>query len=183
MQADGQLSGDEFTPVTVEVGHALLGPFTLTHTGPSGSGRYWEVGVSFESQGHIAGFCLMTSTEGWRRVGGNVDLGRRLGWLIRWVQDVDGDGGDELVVPSSFAVSGPGDPMDEAITVVVYDRQERGFVVDENSTRMLRAKIADAYAEAARIPWIDWDYREHYRGAERQLRDDVCIPRRTDALP
>jgi hypothetical protein len=96
------------------------------------------------------------------------------------VQDVDGDGGDELVVPSSFAVSGPGDPMDEAITVVVYDRREHGFVVDEYSTRMLRATIADAYADAARTPWIDPEDREHYRGAALELRNEACIPRRTD---
>jgi hypothetical protein len=88
-----------------------------------------------------------------------------------WVRDVDGDGRDELVVPSSFPL-GPGASLsDHAMTATVFGRVADRFVVDAPATRALRRRIARAYRERAasrQDPPAPED-RDHFRRAARLL--------------
>ncbi|HMF43878.1 MAG TPA: hypothetical protein VKQ32_24560 [Polyangia bacterium] len=79
MDRRGQLPRQRGAALTVKLGQSPDGPFTVSLVGPQGSGRTWSVGVSFQSPAGLRGFCFLTSTVGWRHVGGNDALaGRRL---------------------------------------------------------------------------------------------------------
>ena len=90
--------------------------------------------------------------------------------------DVDGDGRQELVVPSSFPLSSEADPSEYGITASAYDRLDDKFVLDENSTRTLRLKIADAYREAGESTQAKKEDRDHYTEVAQQLRKAACAP-------
>ena len=177
MDRRGRLVGDEFTTPETEIADAASGGFTLSYAGPTGSGRYWDVGVSFRA-GHrrLKGFCFVTSTVGWRHVGGNRALADRVNAQIGWLQDVDGDGHQELVVRSSFDVTAGASLSDTAITASAFDFAGDRFVLDVAATSALRSKIADAYRDAAAAKNVRAEDRQHYLRAERLLRKSACQP-------
>jgi len=157
---------------TVVSGRSSEGPFTVTFAGPTGSGRYWEARVTFPSRAGVRGFCFVTSTVGWRHVGGDRPLARRLLALLgSWVRDVDGDGRDELIVPSSVPLSPGASLLDHAMTATVFQRVADRFVLDARGTLALRRQIGRAYRERAAS--TDHpparDDRDHFRQAARLL--------------
>ena len=168
----GRLRKDAESERTVERGRSSDGPFTVAYKGPTGSGRYWEAEVSFQSHAGARGFCFIASTVGWRHVGADRLLAERMVALLHpWLQDVDGDGQDELVVPSSFSLSPDASLGDDGMTASVFARTGDRFVLDASLTRTLRLKIANAYRERAAStshPPSPAD-RAHFRQAARQL--------------
>ena len=135
--------------LVVEKGASASGPFAVSASGPSGSGRYSVLGVSFQSKGQLHGFCLLTSTVGWRRVGGNRYLAKALLPLIKYTQDVDGDGDTEFVVRSSTPVFEDAGLSEQVMSVTAYKRRGGAFERDDESTSKLREQIAHAYRVVA----------------------------------
>jgi hypothetical protein len=162
--------------VTVATERAAADPFTIRAAGPSGSGRYWEVAVSWPSQSGTRGFCFLTSSSGWRRIGANQRLAESIRPLIEWLQDVDGDGHQELVVRSALELSDEASLDEVAITLAAYDRAGDRFELDAGSTRALRAKLAHAYQLAADRSETQAKEREHFGRAAARLRSAACAP-------
>ncbi len=61
-----------------------------------------------------------------------------------WIQDVDGDGADELIVPESVQAGSHGSNSNDAILLTAYDRVTQGFMLNVESTLALRTLIGDA---------------------------------------
>ena len=169
MDKNGHLNKDKGSDVGFENGRSAHGPFTVTSKGPSGSGRYWEVGVTFPSRDGIRGFCFTTTSVGWRHVGSNHSLAAKLGKLVlEWTNDVDGDGQQELVVRSSFPLSESEGLSEWAMSAAVYDRVKNSFVYNRERSHGLNLKIADAYRSAAKAARGD----RHYLDAAKSLEKD-----------
>lgn len=151
-------------------------PFRLRALGPSGSGRYWEVLVSWPGDAGTRGFCFSSSSGGWRQIGADARLADAITPLVRWWQDVDGDGLPELVVRSTLELE-PGASLDHAaVSAAAYDRDGDSFVLDPGSTRTLRAAIAQAYRAAAERPESSRALREHCElAAERLAQSASCV--------
>ena len=159
--------GDGETEGPVERLAAKNGTFTVSVAGPSGSGHYWTAQVALPAR---SGFCLSTSTVGWRHVGGTRPLALRLAPLIRWVQDVDGDGVDELVVPTSIPLRPESSLSDYVVSVTVYDYGPQRFSPNASKTRALEERIARAYYDASRRTDVPAATRDHFRRAAVLLR-------------
>jgi hypothetical protein len=155
---------------------AAVDPFTLRAAGPSGSGHHWEVAVSWPSQEGTRGFCFLTSSSGWRQIGADKRLAESIRPLIEWLQDVDGDGRQELVVRSTLELSGAASLDEVAITLAAYDRAGDRFELDAGSTRTLREKLAQAYQVAADRSETQPKEREHFERAAARLRSASCAP-------
>ena len=176
MDEQGHLVGDEFSDVSHEVGNSAGSEFDVSYYGPSGSGRYWGVGLSLLQDGVLHGFCFSTSTVGWRYIGGDNELASALVPLIAWIQDVDVDGNQEFVIRSSFDLGG-GDRGDYAITATAYDLQAGQMILDKNSTQVLRFRIADAYQAAQRRKDVTSYDRARFHAAAEHLLKHSCNPR------
>lgn len=160
--------------VMQEVGKTAAAAFRVTYAGPSGSGRFWTVAVSTGAE-DVRRCCFDTTTVGWRMVAGDSVLARPLSTLIRWVQDVDGDGDDELVVRASFPLHSEASLASYGLTVFAYDLLSDRFVLDAPSTRTLQQQIAEAYERAALRQRRGSSDRERRMQAARILRQ--CMPR------
>ncbi len=163
--ANRRLRGDDIKQANGSGAHAR---FRVSYAGPSGSGRYWDVAVSTGPQAR--GFCFQTSTVGWRMVGGDPVLAKRMLKLIRWVQDVDGDGHDELVVRDSFPLSTDASLASYGITAFAYDLLGDQFVLDAASTGSLQREIAAAYEQAVGRERRDSSSQGRRRRAAQLLR-------------
>jgi hypothetical protein len=148
-------------------------PFTVHAAGPGGSGRYWEVLVSWQGAEGLRGFCLSTASSGWRQIGADQRLVQAITPLVRWTQDVDGDGQPELVLRSTLEFAEDASLDETCITASAYDLDGEGFVLDPGSTRVVRAKLAQAYGEAAARPEAGAQ-REHYARAAQRLAATSC---------
>ncbi len=173
MDADGLIAPDEYTETEHESGKASEGTFDLSYKGPAGSGRYWDVGLSFDDGDGRQGFCLLTSTVGWRHLGTNRELASTVSKAM-WIQDVDADGDDELIIPESVQAGSHGSNSKDAIVLTAYDRVKQGFVLDVESTLALRASIGDAYQKAQKTDGISADDLEHFQEAELEQRRPLC---------
>jgi hypothetical protein len=170
-------NGESREEVTVVTERAAPDPFTIRAEGPSGSGRYWKVAVSWPSQEGTRGFCFLTSSAGWRQIGADKRLAEAIRPLIEWLQDVDGDGRQELVVRSTLELSDAASLDDIAIMLAAYDRAGDHFELDAASTRALRAKLAHAYQVAADRSDPQSKERAHFGRAAARLRTASCAPR------
>ncbi len=167
-------SGDQPIDITTEAGRSKLGPFRVRSVGPEGSGRYWTIDVALDLGGASSGFCLSTSTVGWRQVYGSNELANELVTRILRVQDADGDGVDEFVLPSSFEL---GQSLSEtAITATAFERTSDGMQLDRTSTNLLRTAIAKSYRRAADLATTSARHKTHYRAAAEFLDQHSCGP-------
>jgi hypothetical protein len=162
---------DDHSELTVAIGRTADGPFVVSQKGPSGSGHFWETGVSFKEGAKVFGFCLLTETSAWRHIGRNRSLAERMSPLIRPIQDVDRDRIDELVIAQSVNAHDGSECLEGGectISATAYDRRGQTFVVDAASTRTLRREMADAYSRAARRGRSS--DRKHYAHAAALLK-------------
>jgi len=114
--------------------------------GPSGSGRYWRITVALTSDNSRRlqrGFCLTTSTLGWRT------LQRFQRTPLPWIGDPDGDGRPEFILWDSFPVApGPGSMSEYALVAWAYQVSAANtLTIDWGATRRLGLEIAEAYRE------------------------------------
>jgi len=120
--------------------------FLVNAHGPSGSGRYWRITVALTSD-HSGrpqrGFCLTTSTLGWRT------LQRFHEMPLPWIGDPDGDGQPEFILWDSFPVATDPRSMSEyALVAWAYQVTAGGtFTIDWDATRSMALEIATAYSE------------------------------------
>ena len=118
------------------------GTLFVNADGPAGSGRYWNVIVGLGGEGLTAprrGVCLETSTVGWRTL-------QRYKTPLEWNTDLNGDGEPELVLWSSFPLSGSGTAGEFGVVGWVY-RLDAGAVlsIDWGLSRTLALDIARSY--------------------------------------
>jgi hypothetical protein len=190
MDQQGRLSFDAAnedgrSELTVEIGRAAEGPFVVSQIGPSGSGRFWDIGVSFKEGAKVFGFCLVTETWAWRYIGGNRSLAQRMSQLIRPLQDIDRDRIDELVIAQSVNAHDGSECLEGGactLSATAYDRRGRTFVVDAASTRTLRREMADAYGRAAAAKPgrpSDRKYYAHAAALLKKLATSVTERKRT----
>lgn len=116
----------------------------LVHAdGPSGSGRFWTLTAGIATRGAARaprGFCLQTSTIGWRT------LQAFAGTPLPWGEDLDADGEPELVTWESFALNREGSPEAQALVGWVYRASAEGaWGIDWELTRRLAGELAAAY--------------------------------------
>ena len=133
----------------------------LNVRGPEGSGRYWVVAVGFGPEQRIApvrGFCLSTSTVGWRTLA-------RYDRPLAWLEDLDDDGESELVIWGSFPLTEDASLAEYGLVAWVYRVVPDGvFKMDWNQSRDLAKELSGAY----RTP-LDDKY-----GPPADLRDQVA---------
>lgn len=111
--------------------------------GPHGSGRFWTLTLGVGTgQGTkpARGFCLTTSTVGWRTL-------QRFGRALMWVDDLDKDGKAELVIWDSFPLSDDPSMAEYGLVAWVYQLAESAFTVDWRLSRKMAEEIAAAYRE------------------------------------
>jgi hypothetical protein len=176
---------DDRSELTVHTGRTADGPFVVSQKGPSGSGHFWEIGVSFKEGAKVFGFCLLTETWAWRYIGLNRSLAERMSPLIRPIQDIDGDRIDGLVIAQSVNAHDGSECLEGGectISATAYDRRGQTFVVDDASTRTLRRVMADAYRRAAaarRGRSSDRKYYAHAAALLTKLASSVPDRKRT----
>jgi hypothetical protein len=111
--------------------------------GPSGSGRFWQVTVSIAKKQEVEpsrGFCIMTSTVGWRTLQRFQSSG------LFWIDDGDDDGWPELVLWDSFRLSEDPSMAGHALVAWVYELDSKeSLVLDWDLSRKMALEIATAY--------------------------------------
>ena len=116
--------------------------------GPGGSGRFWSISVGIVEHEEVrpeSGFCLETTTAGWRTL-------REFGdGPLPWTGDQDADGWPELILWDSFPLY----PYDQMTSVGyglfawVYEvNEQREFVISWDMTREMARKLSSAYRTA-----------------------------------
>ena len=118
--------------------------------GPSGSGRFWRISVGVADSGEVAparGFCLETSTAGWRTL-------QRFGRTpLPWLLDLDADRKPELIVWDSFAVSQEATASEFGLVAWVYQFDPPStFTLDGDASRVLAHELAAAYRAPLETP-------------------------------
>lgn len=125
------------------------GDLFVSSRGPSGSGRYWEVTVGLADKGEQhphRGFCLQTSTVGWRTLPQPATV------PVRWLDDQDGDGKPELIIWDSFPLAEEASQAEYGLVAWVYQAGPDGrFAIDWASSRRLARQLAAAYWKGGRI--------------------------------
>jgi hypothetical protein len=118
--------------------------------GPSGSGRYWAimVGITSKDQGiPRRGFCLETSTVGWRT------LQAFKGLSLPWIGDRDGDGKPELIIWESFPLGKNASMAEYGLAAWVYQVDRNGKCkIDWDLSRKMAGEIAAAYRKPLEPP-------------------------------
>jgi hypothetical protein len=113
--------------------------------GPSGSGRFWRITIGLtDTQVAVPtrGFCLSTSTVGWRT------LQRYARTPLPWVEDIDEDGKPELLIWDSFPLSHEPSMAEFGLVVWVYElRAQDVFTIDWELTRRMTDELAKAYGQ------------------------------------
>jgi hypothetical protein len=117
----------------------------FVHTeGPSGSGRYWTITVGVAVKGEkkpARGFCLQTSTVGWRTL-------QQFGKLpLPWIEDRDRDGTVELLIWDSFPLRAGSSSLAEfGLIAWAYQVDAKGrFAIDWRKTRYTAVELAASY--------------------------------------
>jgi hypothetical protein len=120
--------------------------FVVRADGPSGSGRYWTVTVGVvrpHEKNPSRGFCLATSTVGWRT------LQRFDGSPLPWTADRDGDGRPELIIWDSFPFSAEPSLAEYGLVAWVYEIDGSGnFAINWGKSRKLAGELAASYRKA-----------------------------------
>ena len=104
--------------------------------GPGGSGHFWSVGIAV-SGGWFA--CMTASTVAWRYLG---LVGDRLSPL-HWLDDVDGDGAQEVVLWERLPWGGA--EADNGLIPIVYVLDGDALVRRDDLAMPLRHRVATAY--------------------------------------
>ncbi|TNF91934.1 MAG: hypothetical protein EP297_14420 [Gammaproteobacteria bacterium] len=165
-QPDACEAGALDNVLTEDIGQHRVSVFT---DGPSGSGRYWTITVGLSSGGNKAmnrGFCLRTSTTGWRT------LQKYERTPLPWLEDLDEDGQPELIIWDSFPLSDRPILSDYALVAWVYRlTDDRTFTLDRGLIRMLAAELSAAYQQ--QIPQASKALLSHRQKAS-QLLDSLA---------
>jgi len=113
--------------------------------GPGGSGRFWQVAfgiVAHQDSMSLGGFCLETTTAGWRT------LREFDGLPLPWSGDLDADGWPEFILWDSFPLY-PDDQMTSVgygLFAWVYEvNAQRDFVLSWELTREMAGRLLTAY--------------------------------------
>jgi hypothetical protein len=118
--------------------------------GPSGSGRFWTIMIGITSKGQEIprrGFCLETSTVGWRTLQAFKEL------PLPWLGDRDGDGKPELIIWESFPLSKNASPAEYGLTAWIYQVDRNGKCkMDWDLSRKMAGEIAAAYPKSLEPP-------------------------------
>ena len=122
---------------------ALANAFLVDAQFGIGSLRPWTVTVGLPSKSGgrpDRGFCLGTSTLGWRTL---LQYERT---PLPWVADLDADGASELLIWDSFPLKDDPAMMEHALVVWVYKPDADGaFLVDWGLSRKMASELAEAY--------------------------------------
>ena len=122
---------------------ALSNAFLVDAQFGIGSARPWVVTVKVpsKSDGEPArGFCLDTSTLGWRTM---LQYWRT---PLPWVADLDSDGASELLIWESFPLSENASMAEYGLMVWVYELgADATFNVNWGLSRKMAAELAEAY--------------------------------------
>jgi hypothetical protein len=125
---------------------AKAGKVMVNADGPSGSGRFWTVTVGLASKTGGTpdrGFCLTTSTMGWR----TLRTYKRT--PLPWLADLDANGAVELLIWDSFPLSDDPSMAEYGLVAWVYRPDAAGtFTLDWALSRQMAAELAEAYASA-----------------------------------
>jgi len=111
--------------------------------GPNGSGRYWTVTFGIAQQGETVprrGFCLETSTVGWRTL-------QRFSTLpLPWLSDRNADGRPEFIIWDSFPLREDASLAEYGLIAWVYQVDPEGILtIDWRLSRELAGEIASEY--------------------------------------
>jgi hypothetical protein len=111
--------------------------------GPSGSGRFWTVTVGLASKQQkdpSRGFCLQTSTVGWR----TLQQFRRS--PLPWTDAGNGKGSPRAIIWDSFPLSAEASSAEYGLVAWVYQADSTGrFTIDWGMSRKIAAELAAAY--------------------------------------
>ena len=111
--------------------------------GPFGSGRYWTVTVGVaenQKKNPDRGFCLSTSTVGWRTLQRFDEL------PLPWIADLNKDGKPELLIWTSFPLHEETSMAEFGLMAWVYQLDSNGkFTIDWSLSRQMAGEIAAAY--------------------------------------
>lgn len=153
------LAGEEFTGICDRVTasqwhvHQSNGmPLWEANNDPSGSGRYWRISIGLSNNPASQpekGFCLYTSTVGWR----TLQQYERL--PLPWIIDLDRDGQLEFLLWSSFPLSEEPTTADFGLIVWVYKLiNNENFVLDWDLTEKMALELAKSYRQSLKTPGI-----------------------------
>lgn len=133
---------------------ALKGAFLVDANFGIGSLRPWTITVDLTPRSSAMpsrGFCLGTSTLGWRT------MLRYERTPLPWVKDLDADGASELLIWDSFPLAEDPAMMEHGLMAWVYKLDADGtFIIDLGLSRKMAAELAEAYRE----PLTGDDYSE-----------------------
>jgi hypothetical protein len=123
----------------------------MVHTsGPFGSLREWNIFVGVGPKNihkPTRGFCLSTSTVGWRTLQTYPIL------PLPWIGDRDHDGNAELIIWSSFPLREEASLAEFGVIAWVYKiDKNKNFIIDLKSSRILAGEIATAYRKSLGKP-------------------------------
>jgi hypothetical protein len=111
--------------------------------GPEGSGRFWTVtvGVSRKQETKpVRGVCLSTSTVGWRT------LQRYSKGALPWLDDLNNDGGAELILWASFPLRDEASMAEYGLVAWVYRLDSPDSLsLDWDLSRRLARSLAKEY--------------------------------------
>jgi hypothetical protein len=111
--------------------------------GPIGSGRFWNIAIGFSSKTETdptRGFCLQTSTVGWRTLR-YFDQAP-----LKWLSDENADGNPELIIWDSFPLRDSPTMAEYGLVAWVYHIDSTGTCqIDWNLSRHKAGEIAAAY--------------------------------------
>jgi len=160
--------------------HAKAGTVMVHADGPGGSGRFWTVTVGLASKTGSKpdrGFCLTTSTVGWR----TLLIYKRT--PLPWLADLDADGAAEVLIWDSFPLSEDPSEAEYALVAWVYRPDAVGtFTLDWALSRKMAAELAEAYASPMPegVQWADALRKKASEELEAFARGQ-CRPGPTDA--
>ncbi len=123
-----------------ESGGKVLSIFPEMH---GGSSRSWTITVGVNDSSSLAlsyASQFMTSTIGWRTLQNFEDS------ALPWVEDVDKDGNDEIIIWSSFLAFETGTNADFGLIAWVYDLDSTGTLrVNIEKSKQILNRVAQAY--------------------------------------
>ncbi len=109
----------------------------------SGSGRGWTITIGVSNSDSVSpdyGVILSTSTIGWRT------LKKFENKMLPWIEDIDGDSNDDIIIWDSFLAFESGTNADFGLIAWVYSLDQNGYLVlNMNSTSLLLERIATEY--------------------------------------
>jgi hypothetical protein len=152
----------------------------VSTSGPYGSARYWDVTVAVPSTAvgggqediqPLRGVCLTTSTVGWRTL-------QRFGdGPLPWLDDVDGDGRQEFILWSSFALHDAASLAEFGLMAWVYKLAGDSLAIDMALSRTMAKRIAAAYKTSS--PAAHCHYQERSRRSVSMNFQPIAVPCRT----